>query len=598
MRPACSGRWRTPRARHAETRLELGLALGARRHQRPRALTDLDREHSARRGWIDAFRLAPSAAADPHARVRENVDNEADESCGVARDDDRRPHARVDGRRALACSLERARALLDRRDDGTGRSSLREELTSGRARLPGTSALLPPRQARRVAAATKDGVDPRAGGVVEDGLANWPRAARRLETEGEIRPVVPRAPGIVVGGEYLDEELSCRRGAHVASRRPRDVKGAGICHGTAGNGYALLAAFERTGTSLAHGRDASPSMPSPRSPQRAERGRGRSRCGRATSACLYLAACVDARAAYPVSTLTRLAAVTPPSDALRDALAEFIAIPSVSADVAHAADIDAAAAWIAQRIREGGGTPSSSRGATRPLVIGEIPARQRPESAPTISATRTSTCSRPTRSSSGSRRRSSSPSVTASSSRGASPTTRATCSRSSRPRASWPQRRAPGQRPLRLRRRGGGRRQLDRRVARAGRGTRRRGADPRRRDDRRASSRSSTSACAGCSISTCACARGRRTCTRACSAPRRSTRPRADERSRERRSRRRRVLPDELRVGATPPSEEELAAWAQLPAGSEQLVAYGATPIAPGAGEDFYLRTFATRRST
>ncbi len=52
-------------------------------------------------------------------------------------------------------------------------------------------------------------------------------------------------------------------------------------------------------------------------------------------------------------------------------------------------------------------------------------------------------------------------------------------------------------------------------------------------------------------------------------------------------------LPDELRAGAIPPSEQELAAWAQLPPGSEQLSHYGATPIAAGAGEDFYLRTFA-----
>jgi acetylornithine deacetylase/succinyl-diaminopimelate desuccinylase-like protein len=52
-------------------------------------------------------------------------------------------------------------------------------------------------------------------------------------------------------------------------------------------------------------------------------------------------------------------------------------------------------------------------------------------------------------------------------------------------------------------------------------------------------------------------------------------------------------LPDELRVGAIPPTSEELDAWAKLPLGSEQLSHYGATPIAPGAAEDFYLRTFA-----
>jgi acetylornithine deacetylase/succinyl-diaminopimelate desuccinylase-like protein len=52
-------------------------------------------------------------------------------------------------------------------------------------------------------------------------------------------------------------------------------------------------------------------------------------------------------------------------------------------------------------------------------------------------------------------------------------------------------------------------------------------------------------------------------------------------------------LPDELRVGRTPPSAEELAAWAELPPGAEQLSHYGATPIAPGAADDFYRRTFA-----
>jgi acetylornithine deacetylase/succinyl-diaminopimelate desuccinylase-like protein len=52
-------------------------------------------------------------------------------------------------------------------------------------------------------------------------------------------------------------------------------------------------------------------------------------------------------------------------------------------------------------------------------------------------------------------------------------------------------------------------------------------------------------------------------------------------------------LPDDLRAGVTPPSAEELSAWAQLPPGTEQLSHYGAVPIAPGATEEFYLRTFA-----
>lgn len=52
-------------------------------------------------------------------------------------------------------------------------------------------------------------------------------------------------------------------------------------------------------------------------------------------------------------------------------------------------------------------------------------------------------------------------------------------------------------------------------------------------------------------------------------------------------------LPDPLRVGVVPPSEEELAAWAALPSGAEQLAQQGASPIVPGAEDDFYVRTFA-----
>jgi acetylornithine deacetylase/succinyl-diaminopimelate desuccinylase-like protein len=52
-------------------------------------------------------------------------------------------------------------------------------------------------------------------------------------------------------------------------------------------------------------------------------------------------------------------------------------------------------------------------------------------------------------------------------------------------------------------------------------------------------------------------------------------------------------LPDELRQGVAPPSAEELAAWAELPSGQEQLEQQGASPIAAAAAEEFYLRTFA-----
>jgi hypothetical protein len=87
--------------------------------------------------------------------------------------------------------------------------------------------------------------------IVEDGLATWPAAAG-----GPLAPAsgirlqwCHGAPGIVAtAAEYLDEELLVagaelvwRAGAHGPE------KGVGLCHGTAGNGYALLKTFARTG---------------------------------------------------------------------------------------------------------------------------------------------------------------------------------------------------------------------------------------------------------------------------------------------------------------------------------------------------------------
>jgi hypothetical protein len=86
----------------------------------------------------------------------------------------------------------------------------------------------------------------------EGGLANWPGSPRRqlAGSDGSIRlQWCTGAPGILVGAwEYLDEalllagaELIWKAGAHG------DEKGHGICHGTSGNGFALLKAFARTG---------------------------------------------------------------------------------------------------------------------------------------------------------------------------------------------------------------------------------------------------------------------------------------------------------------------------------------------------------------
>ena len=52
-------------------------------------------------------------------------------------------------------------------------------------------------------------------------------------------------------------------------------------------------------------------------------------------------------------------------------------------------------------------------------------------------------------------------------------------------------------------------------------------------------------------------------------------------------------LVEGLRRGLTPPTEEELAGWRNLPDGAHELEAQGARPMDARAAEEFYLRTFA-----
>jgi acetylornithine deacetylase/succinyl-diaminopimelate desuccinylase-like protein len=77
--------------------------------------------------------------------------------------------------------------------------------------------------------------------------------------------------------------------------------------------------------------------------------------------------------------------MAPSHEELRDALSELIAIPSVSADPERARDVEAAADWVAKRIREAGGDADVvKRNGGRPLVVGEIAASKAPESAPSV----------------------------------------------------------------------------------------------------------------------------------------------------------------------------------------------------------------------
>ena len=52
-------------------------------------------------------------------------------------------------------------------------------------------------------------------------------------------------------------------------------------------------------------------------------------------------------------------------------------------------------------------------------------------------------------------------------------------------------------------------------------------------------------------------------------------------------------LPDELRVGRAEPTKEELADWGALPPGADELADQGARPMDDKAAQEFYLRTFA-----
>jgi acetylornithine deacetylase/succinyl-diaminopimelate desuccinylase-like protein len=52
-------------------------------------------------------------------------------------------------------------------------------------------------------------------------------------------------------------------------------------------------------------------------------------------------------------------------------------------------------------------------------------------------------------------------------------------------------------------------------------------------------------------------------------------------------------LPEPLRQGITPPTAEELAGWATLPPGSDELRDQGARALDPTAAQEFYTRTWA-----
>jgi lantibiotic modifying enzyme len=314
---------------HAETRLDLAEAA-ARALELWRAEPDLmaDTELPSMPAssllcgetgiLLVNWRLAPTTelADTLLERVRDNIANEADElmwgSPGTLLAADAMHEWTGEERWAQAWA-ESAEALRARRDeDGfwTQRlyGSTRRFIGPAHGLVGIVNALL---QAGGEANATLERETAAVlmdEAVVEDGLANWPPlAGDELRTrDGEIRlQWCHGAPGIVAStAGYLDEELvlagselTWRAGAHGSE------KGAGLCHGTAGNGFALLKAFARTGDErwLDRARRFAVHALGQVERSRAENGHGRySLFTGDVGAALFAAACLDADARYPV----------------------------------------------------------------------------------------------------------------------------------------------------------------------------------------------------------------------------------------------------------------------------------------------------------
>jgi hypothetical protein len=257
---------RLRRGGHAETTLDLpAIALRALELERaePPARDD---EHWSPGSLLDgetgpllvAFRLAPDGAHadDLHALVRENADDPTDDISWGA------PgtilaalamHEWTGETRWLDAARESAVALRSRRgDDGVWRQ---DDDYRGLGTLHGaagnTLALLRLGPDERLAAETAAVLALHA--VREDGLANWPGSVERPLARARDGRICVQwctgAPGVITGSwEYLDEELLLAGAELIWQAGPHgEEKGHSLCHGTAGNGFALLKAFARTG---------------------------------------------------------------------------------------------------------------------------------------------------------------------------------------------------------------------------------------------------------------------------------------------------------------------------------------------------------------
>jgi hypothetical protein len=266
-----------------------------------------------------AWRLSPGAeVADALlGRIRENVANEAEELMWGAPGTllaAQAMHEWTGEERWVEAWRESAAAVRSRRDeDGLwtqrlyGAASYRW-LGPAHGLVGNVRALLEMESGWSVALQRETADVLAREAVVEDGLANWPPEAGGELPGGDGRIRIQwchGAPGIVTtAASYLDEELllagaelTWRAGAHGAE------KGAGLCHGTAGNGFALLAAFARTGDERWLERSRRFAVHALAQAERVRREAGRGRYSLMTGdvgVALFAAACLDGDARFPV----------------------------------------------------------------------------------------------------------------------------------------------------------------------------------------------------------------------------------------------------------------------------------------------------------
>lgn len=307
---------------YAESSCDLAAAI-ARAVALERATPDFSADEHYRPGalisgetgaLLVAFRLTSdrTLADDLHALVRGNVDNQTDDLSWGAPGTllaalamrERTGELRWDEAAEASAAAVRGR----RGDDGLWRQ---DDDYRGLSTLHGvagnTLALL--RFEPDAAVASESAAVLSRHAFREDGLANWPGTPRaELPRPRDGRIILQwctGAPGVIAGAwDYLDEELVLagaelvwRAGAH------KDEKGHGLCHGTAGNGFALLKAFARTGDERWLERARRFAVHALAQAERIATANGRRRYSLFTGdvgTALFAAACLDADARAPI----------------------------------------------------------------------------------------------------------------------------------------------------------------------------------------------------------------------------------------------------------------------------------------------------------